>query len=228
MKIFELMQTQSARPTELGLAYFYLNSALVDIKPERNHRDWLLTNQIELGLPEYIQQNQKKALWEAYKHNIIRIVWDKGARWRTGAGHGQGNVLYLNGFERDVWGQMRRILNEPVWSGHIDTIVIEYVKDKEGKPNWYHTDIFKGGDIESLYRGKKPRRSLLPPDAIYGGEPGVEMVKEMNHAMNQINDSSDDIFEMFDHHVMASGHYTQLHAQTTKPWLDAKYAKFLN
>jgi len=228
MKISELMQTMSARPTELGDAYFYMNGKLVDISPERNHRDWLIKHQADLNLPSYILQNQKKALWEAYKHHIIRSVWDKGAKWRTGVGHGQGNVLYLNGFERDVWGQMRRILNEPVWSGHIDTVVIEYVKDEGGKPNWYHTDIFKGGDIESLYRGKKPRRSLLPPDAIYGGEPGVEMVKEMNHAMNQINDSSDDIFEMFDQHVMALGHHTQLHAHNSQPWQDSKLATFLD
>lgn len=228
MKISELMQPVSARPSELGDAYFYVNGQLVDISPERNHRDWLVKHQADLNLPDYILQNQKKALWEAYKHHINRIVWDKGAKWRTGVGHGQGNVLYLNGFEKDVWSQMARMLNEHTWSGHIDTVVIEYVQDRGGKPHWYHTDIFKGGDIESLYRGKRPRRSLLPPDAIYGGEPGIRQVMEMNHAINQINDSSDDIFEMFDHHVMASGHYTQLHAHNSKPWRDQTYATFMD
>lgn len=228
MKIIELLNSPSARPTELGEAYFYVNGQLVDISPERNHRDWLLAHQSELGLPDHVQQDQKKALWEAYKQHMIRIVWDKGAQWRTGVAHGQGNVLYLNGFDRDVWSHMKSILNEPIWVGQVDTVVVEYVQDKQGKPNWYHTDIFKGGDVESLYRGKRPRRERAPPDAIYGGEPGVEMVKEMNHHMNQLNDLADDVFEMFDQHVMAAGHYTQLHAHSDKPWLTAKDATFLD
>ena len=198
---------QTARPAELGDAYFWIDNHLVDIRPERNHRDWLVTHQEALGLPDYIQQKQVRALWEAYKAGIIRIVWDMGARWRVGAGHGQGNVLYLNGFERDVWNNMRNILNQKEWSGQINTVVIEYVKDVGGKPNWYHTDIFKGGDIEALYRGKRPRRERLPPDAVYGGEPGLAMIRETNHQMNLINDSAQSVFEMFNNHMMSVGFF---------------------
>jgi hypothetical protein len=211
MKILELLEAKQsgARPAELGDAYFYIHHKLVDITPERNHRDWLVKHQHQLGLPDYIQNKPVRALWEAYKQGILRIVWDKGAKWRTGVGHGQGNVLYINGFDQDVWGNMKSILNQPKWAGMIDTVVIEYVQDAGGKPNWYKTDIFKGGDIESLYRGKKPRRQRLPANATYGGEPGIEMVKEINHSMNHLNDTEQNVMEMFNAHIMGSGFWDQ-------------------
>lgn len=199
---------EEARPAELGDAYFWIDGQLVDISPERNHRDWLVKNQESLGLPDYIQQKPVRALWEGYKRGIIRIVWDRGSRWRVGAGHGQGNVLYINGFERDVWSNMRPILNQRPWVGEVNTVVIEYVREVNGKPNWYHTDIFKGGAVEALYRGRRPRRERLPPDAVYGGEPGVHMVREVNHMMNTINDSAPQkVLEMFNGHFMSTGFF---------------------
>jgi hypothetical protein len=210
MKIQELLQiAEQARPTELGDAYFYIDRKLIDVAPLRNHRDWLLKHQQQLDLPSYIHDKPARALWEAYKKGIIRIVWDKGAKWKTGVGHGQGNVLYLNGFDQVVWTNMKPILNEPKWAGLIDSVVIEYVQDVGGKPNWYRTDIFKGGDIESLYRGKKPRRELVPPNAIYGGESGISRIMELNHVMNSINDQPGKVLEMFHNHVMNSGFYDQ-------------------
>jgi hypothetical protein len=204
----EELREQTARPAELGDAYFWIDGSLVDIYPERNHRDWLLLKQQELDLPEYIQQKPVRALWEAYKKGIIRIVWDAGSKWKTGAGHGQGNVLYLNGFERDVWANMRQILNSEPWVGHINAVVIEYVRDVNGKPNWYHTDIFKGGAVESLYRGRRPRRERLPPDAVYGGDPGIDMVREVNHMMNTVNDTAPTkVLEMFNSHFMSTGFF---------------------
>lgn len=204
----EELREQTARPAELGDAYFWIDGSLVDIYPERNHRDWLLLKQQELDLPEYIQQKPVRALWEAYKKGIIRIVWDAGSKWKTGAGHGQGNVLYLNGFERDVWSNMRQILNSEPWVGHINAVVIEYVRDVNGKPNWYHTDIFKGGAVESLYRGRRPRRERLPPDAVYGGDPGIDMVREVNHMMNTVNDTAPTkVLEMFNSHFMSTGFF---------------------
>lgn len=197
-----------ARPAELGDAYFWIDGELVDISPERNHRDWLVKNQESLGLPDYIQQKPVRALWEGYKRGIIRIVWDRGSRWRVGAGHGQGNVLYINGFESDVWSNMRPILNHTPWVGEINTVVIEYVREVNGKPNWYHTDIFKGGAVESLYRGRRPRRERLPPDAVYGGEPGIDMVREVNHMMNHANDHAPQkVLEMFNSHFMSTGFF---------------------
>ena len=194
-----------ARPAELGDAFFWINGKLVDIGEHRNHRDWLVAHAERLGLPDYIQTKPVRALWEAYKKGIIRIVWDRGGSWKSGAAHKQGNVLYLNGFEKDVWNNMASIINNPVWAGHINTLVIEYVRDVGGKPNWYHTDIFRGGDLEALYRGKRPRRERAPPDATYGGEPTVDQVREYNQRMNQLNDSVDgDIFEMFQSHQLRS------------------------
>jgi hypothetical protein len=197
----KLAEANAARPPELGNAYFWINGQLVDVGEYRNHRDWLLAHAPELDLPSYIQQSPKKALWEAYKKGVVRVVWDPSGVWKSGAGYNQGAVLYLNGFERDVWNNITKLMNHPVWAGTINTVVIEYVKDVDGKPNWYHTDIFQGDQLESLYRGKRPRKSLLPADANYGGEPDREQLRKFNHKMNQINDLAEgDVFEMFQSH----------------------------
>jgi hypothetical protein len=203
-KIEETMK-ELERPKELGEAYFYINDELIDIDPYRNHRDWLVANATKLGLPDYIQKTQTKALWEGYKKGFVRLVWDQGGKWMAGAGTGQGNVLYINGVVQDVWNNIKSILNEPRWLGHIDTVVIEYVREKDGKPNWYQTDIFKGGDLESLYRGKRPRKQLAPPDAIYGGEQTGEDLMRANKLMNELNDNvPEKLFEFFNQHFLTS------------------------
>lgn len=197
-KIEETMK-EIDRPKELGEAYFYINDELIDIEPHRNHRDWLVANALKLGLPDYIQTKQTKALWEGYKKGFVRLVWDQGGKWTVGAGTGQGNVLYINGVVRDVWNNIKSILHEHRWLGHIDTVVIEYVREVNGKPNWYQTDIFKGNDLESLYRGKRPRKQLAPSDAIYGGEPTGEDLMRANKLMNELNDNvPEKLFELFD------------------------------
>lgn len=196
---------EAARPVELGDAYFWIGGKLVDISPYRNHRDWLVAHAEPLGLPDYIQTKPVRALWEAYKKGIIRIVWDRGGKWKSGQGSGKGNVLYLNGFEPDVWSNIQAIINDPHWVGHITTVVIEYVQNVGGKPNWFKTDIFKGGAIESLYRGKRPRRELLPPNAIYGGEPGLMEGVMANKMVNILNDqASGTLTEMFQQHFLSS------------------------
>jgi hypothetical protein len=211
MRIHQLITNeQIARPAELGDAYFWIQGRLVDIYPERNHRDWLIKHQSNLSLPDYIQQKPVRALWEAYKKGIIRIVWDRGGKWKTGPGHQQGNVLYLNGMYSIVWHNIRSILNDPKWLGQVTTVVIEYVQEKDNKPNWYRTDIFRGGSLESLYRGKKPRVERLPPNATYGGEPDIHILKEINHTMNMINDQSGSVMEMFNTHII---HYFTLPTQ---------------
>ena len=210
MKVSELTShlteaTVGDRPAELGDAYFWIDGHLVDVHPYRNHRDWLVSNAERLGLPEYVQDKPVRALWEAYKKGIIRIVWDRGGRWQTGQGKGQGNVLYLNGFPKDVWANMRGIINDEHWVGHINTVVIEYVREVNGKPNWFQTDIFRDGDIESLYRGKKPRRERLPPNAIYGGEPGLAEGVAANKMANIFNDhATATLSEMFDQHFFST------------------------
>lgn len=192
------------RPAELGEGYFWIDGHLVDIRPERNHRDWLVNNAERLGLPSWVSSKPSKALWEGYKRGILRVVWDPKGAWRTGAAHGQGRVLYINGTERDVWRNMRAVLNHPHWQGMIDSVVLEYVRDLSGKPNWYHTDIFRGGALESLYRGKRPRRELAPSNAAYGGEPSVDQLREVNHLMNNLNDTPGPILEMFNQHFLSS------------------------
>lgn len=207
MRLIDLFEAtaQPTRPTELGEAYFYIDRKLVDVGSFRNHRDWLLAHSGQLDLPSYVQEKPAKALWEAYRKGVIRLVWDKGGRWQTGQGRGQGNVLYINGFHRDVWNNIRKIINEPRWAGEIDTVVIEYVREINGKPNWYHTDIFKGGALESLYRGKLPRRERLPANATYGGEQGYSESVARNRLVNHLNDTIDTpVMEMFDQHFVTT------------------------
>ena len=152
------------RPNDLGEAYFWITSKIVDISPSRNHRDWLLTNSQSLNLPDYIHTKKSKALWESYKKGVIRIVWDKNGQWKTVNGK---NTLYLSGFKRDIWTNIKSIVSYHLWMGNISTIVFDYVQDVNGNPRWYGSDIFSGWSLESIYRGKFPRREILPIDAIY-------------------------------------------------------------
>ena len=180
---------ESQRPAEMGAAYFWINNQLVDIRPYRNHRDWLLAHQSRLGLPDYVQQRPTRALWESYKQGVIRLVWDQGGRWSQGSALGQGNVLYINGTHQSVWSHMRDIMHVPLWSGSVNTVVIEYVRDNQGQPQWYHSQTVRGAALESLYRGKQPRTELAPADAIWGGDSDHSLLRECNHNMNRINDS---------------------------------------
>ena len=190
-----------ARPKELGEAYFWIDNKLVNVSPYRNHRDWLLAHREELGLDPVVQEKPHKALWFSYQKHVIRLVWDPESLWKAGAGAQEAAVLYINGFERDVWLNMRRIMNSEPWAGHVKSVVVEYVRNVNGKPDWYHTDIFKGGDLESLYRGRRPRRQLAPPNATYGGEPDLW---EQNRVMNHINDQPGQLFEMWHAHMLST------------------------
>lgn len=201
--LLEVNQTHlweaDARPKELGLAYFWILGRLVDISPYRNHKDWLLAHQKELDLDPTILEKPHKALWSAYQKHVIRLVWDPETLWKSGAGAQESAVLYINGFESDVWKNIAKIMNSEPWVGRVKTVVIEYVKSVNGKPNWYQTDIFKAGDLESLYRGRKPRRQLAPINAKYGGEPDLW---EHNHIMNQVNDKPGAVIEMWHAHLL--------------------------
>jgi hypothetical protein len=221
MRIQELSQTREVpRPNELGEAYFYYDNKLIDIKPFRNHRDWLVAHSGQLLLPEYVKEKPVKALWEAYRQGILRLVWDKGGQWKTGAAHKQGNVLYVNGFDRDVWKNLKRIVNETKWAGQIDVVVIEYVREVNGKPNWYHTDIFKGGALEALYRGRRPRRERLPPNADYGGEQSYVESVGKNRLINHLNDTVEtQLMEMFDQHFVSTEFFDFLKHVPQNKWV---------
>jgi hypothetical protein len=221
MRIQDLTNTKLLpRPDELGEAYFYIDSQLVDVGSFRNHRDWLVAHSGQLRLPDYVKEKPAKALWEGYRKGVIRLVWDKGGKWKTGQGHKQGNVLYVNGFDRDVWKNIQKIMNEPCWQGHIDTVVIEYVREVNGKPNWYHTDIFKGGALESLYKGRRPRRERLPPDAIYGGHEGYYESVAKNRLVNHWNDTLETpVMEMFNQHFVSTEFFDMLKHVPHNKWV---------
>lgn len=220
ISLFENNIQSPARPAALGEAYFYIDSGLVDVGSFRNHRDWLVAHSGQLGLPEYVKTTPAKALWEAYRKGIIRLVWDKGGRWQQGQARGQGNVLYINGFDKDVWRNIRKIINEPKWAGEINTVVVEYVREINGKPNWYHTDIFRGAALESLYRGKRPRRDRTPPDAIYGGEPDYSESVAQNRLVNHLNDTVETpILEMFNQHFVSTEFFDMLKHVPHNKWV---------
>lgn len=175
MKIFELFAVNELdpgeRPVELGDAYFYFNGKLVDISPYRNHRDWLIGNAEKIGLPEYVHENPTKALFESYKLGWIRLVWDKGGKWDKGKAAQQGNSLYINGIDKIIWKNMQGFMNQHQWAGNIDVLVIEYLDIVGGKPKWNRTDIFNQNSLgaegfDNLYRGRKPKRSLAPANAV--------------------------------------------------------------
>ena len=188
-----------ARPKELGYAYFWMDGKLVDVAPYRNHRDWLIAHQAELGLDPVVLDKPHKALWHAYQNHVIRLVWDPESLWKAGAGAQESAVLYINGFERDVWQNMRQIMNSEPWVGKVKSVVIEYVRNVDGKPDWFHTDILKGDDLESLYRGRRPRRQVAPPNATYGGALDLW---ENNRIMNTLNDQPGPVFEMWHAHML--------------------------
>lgn len=165
------------RPTDLGEAYFYFRNKVVDIKPYRNHRDWLIDHGKELDLPDYVFTKSSKALFESYKLGFIRIVWDKGGSWQQGATTNidHEKALYINGIDDIVWANMRGIMNSEIWAGNIDLLVIEYLDIVDGKPKWNRDEIFKIRDLgplkfDELYRGRQPKRSLAPAGAIWGGD----------------------------------------------------------
>lgn len=182
----------------------------MDIAPYRNHRDWLVAHAQEVGLPNHVQDRPQKALWESYKLGVIRLVWDPESAWRTGAGAGSGSVLYVNGTEKTVWHNLRRIMNDATWAGKVQTVVIEYVRDVDGKPDWYHTDIFKGGDLEALYRGKRPRTPVAPSNATFGGDDLKEMVHR-NRCMNEVNQLPGAVFEQFQAHIGDTSFWHKAH-----------------
>lgn len=166
-----------ARPKELGAAYFFFEGALVDIDPYRNHSEWLVAHMDELELPGYIQNKPSKALFEAYKIGIIRIVWDEGGKWQYGRASKGDNVLYINGIEKTIWRNLAKIMNQQQWAGMIDTLVIEYLDIVAGKPKWDRFDMYRQAQIgwrgfEDLYKGRKPRKGLAPLGAKV--PPGVE------------------------------------------------------
>jgi hypothetical protein len=193
---------ESERPAEMGQAYFWIHGKLVDIRPYRNHRDWLLAHQDQLGLPSWVHQRPTRALWESYKQGVIRLVWDQGGRWSQGSAHAQGNVLYINGVHSAVWAHMRDIMHVSLWSGTVNTVVIEYVRDHQGQPQWYHSQTVRGAAIESLYRGRAPRTELAPTDAVYGGEPEISRLTEGNQRMNRINDGVINIEKHWRRHIV--------------------------
>jgi hypothetical protein len=201
-----------ARPRELGQAYFWIDNKLVDITPERNHRDWLIHHMDQLGLDPIIQEKPHKALWHAYQKGMIRLVWDPESLWKAGAGAHEASVLYINGFERDVWQHMKQIMNSSPWAGEVKSVVVEYVRRVNGAPDWFHTDIFKGGDLESLYRGRRPRRQVAPPNATYGGD---EHMWEQNRAMNDLNDQPGHLFEMWHAHMLDTTFFHKLFTPAT-------------
>lgn len=223
MRLIDLFETsvhETARPAELGAAFFYINGKLVDVGSFRNHRDWLVAHSGQLGLPDYVKDSPVRALWEGYRQGIIRLVWDPEGKWKGGQGHKQGSVLYVNGFERDVWKNIQKIMNESRWQGLIDTVVIEYVREVNGKPNWYHTDIFKGGALESLYKGRRPRRERLPPDAVYGGEPGFSESVAKNRLVNHWNDTIETpVMEMFNQHFVSTEFFDMLKHVPHNKWV---------
>ena len=186
------------RPQELGEAYFYANDDLIDIEPYTNHRDWLLKNSDIYG---FQSNNITNVPWEAYKNGFIRLIWDQGGKWQSRVDTVYGNVLYINGFSHDIWRNIKNIMNGERWAGYIDTVVIEHLKEVDGKTNWYHTDIIKDNALESLYRGKKPKKELAPTDAIYGGDALVKKLVYPNRIMNNLNDKSEkNLIELFNQH----------------------------
>lgn len=159
-----------ARPTQLGMAHFWIDQQLVNVDPYRNHRDWLLANQVRLGLSATMHDRPNQALWMAYQSRMIRIVWDPLSQWSQGRAHSRGAALYISGFEQVIWRHIKPMMNHPMWASMIHTVCLEYVRDHGGRAQWYHHQLFDGGDLESLYRGRRPRRSLLNRDAVFGGE----------------------------------------------------------
>lgn len=186
-----LVELDLFRPSGLGQAFFYLDGKVIDISPYRNHRDYLIAHVNDLKLPEYVLEKPSKALFEAYKRGIVRIVWDVGGKWSQGQARKEGNVLYLNGMDKDVWNHMQQIINYPEWAGQIDVVVIEYLDIVNDKPKWDRSDMFRGGAIEALYRGKRPRRELAPPGAIWGGEPMPKQLADSIQLNKQINLAND-------------------------------------
>lgn len=155
------------RPNNLGNAFFFFQGKLTDIRPHRNHRDWLIDPANSIDLPSYIQTKPSKALFESYNLGWVRIVWDEGGKWQNGKAAHQGNSLYLNGIDRYVWRNMQGIMNQNPWVGDINVVVIEYLDIVNNKPKWDRTDIFRCDllDIENfdnLYKGRKPNRTLAP------------------------------------------------------------------
>jgi hypothetical protein len=164
------MMPPAARPFELGEAYFWIDQQLVHVAPYRNHRDWLLANQARLGLSHTMHDRPNQALWIAYQQRMIRIVWDPCGKWSQGKAHSRGSALYISGFESMLWRCIKPLMNHPTWAGLINTVCLEYVRDRAGRAQWYHNQMFDGGDLESLYRGRRPRRTLIGRDAMFGGE----------------------------------------------------------
>ncbi len=178
------------------------------------------STQRQLGLPEYVKDKPVRALWEGYRQGIIRLVWDPDGKWKGAQEHKHGSVLYVNGFERDVWKNLQKIMNESRWQGLIGAVVIEYVREVNGKPNWYHTDIFKGGALESLYKGRRPRRERLPPDAVYGGDNGHTENVARNRLVNHLNDTIEtSVMEMFNQHFVSTEFFDMLKHVPHNKWV---------
>ena len=152
------------RPNELADAYFAFDGEVFDITPHRNHRDWLLEN---VELPEYTKKLTSKALYESYKLGYIRLVWDEFGNWNNGKIYSENSTLYINGIDKTVWKNIRKILCHNRWHGIVNNVIIEYLDIVNNGPSWKRSDIFKGGDLESLYRGKKPRRSIVPSGVYF-------------------------------------------------------------
>ena len=161
----------NSRPIELGTAYFYFDGKLIDIAPHRNHKDWLLDNIKMVRLSNYVIEKPSKALFESYKLGWVRLVWDENGTWQHGKMTGQGSTLYINGIDRNVWRSMRGTMNNSPWVGRIDNVVIEYLDIVNDKPKWDRADIYSMATLgvenfDNLYKGRKPRRSLAPVDAV--------------------------------------------------------------
>lgn len=158
------------RPNNLGDAFFYFEKKLIDIRPCRNHKDWLLDPDNNIKLPSYLQTKPIKTLFESYKLGWIRIVWDEGGKWQNGKAAHQGNSLYINGIDRNIWKNMSGIMNSYHWAEKIDVVVIEYLDIIDNKPKWNRTDIFRCDllgieSFDKLYNGRKPNRTLAPLNA---------------------------------------------------------------
>ena len=227
MKIQDLQpkaETFVDRPQELGEGYFWINGKLQDIHPHRNHRAWLQANSAELGLPDHVKRRPASALWEGYKTGVIRLVWDRGGRLINGNVRAEGNTLYLNGFERDIWRNIQGIMNHQGWAGDIATVVCEYVEDKNNKPNWTHSEVFQGDDLENLYRGRRPRNANPTKNGVWGGDDVLKEGVFNNKMMNVLNDHShQDIFEMFNSHMMTMNLSGHNFGSNRKKILDAPY-----
>ena len=62
-------------------------------------------------------------------------------------------------------------MNQKQWAGNIDVLVLQYLDIVNDKPTWKRYDMYIQKDLgaknfDNLYKGRKPRRELAPPNAV--------------------------------------------------------------